>query len=240
MCKLRRKLLMFDYTVGKLVEWDTNRKLEDLSIDNINKSLANFSSVRLMKLLYFICLQSVIEKGELLESRTENGKEITLYDRLDLFDLFDNFVALPMGPAEDDVYSNRTSLLRYRYNEETKRLQITGKYLEDLKFIYKGISAECYKDFKTNEILDDFISKADAEKDDDEVELSVFIRKLDKAIENLKVTFSHKNIFFDCVQMLIDLTHKLPLWNYYIRSENSKYSLTEEEKQKEAINFAAM
>lgn len=62
MCQLRRKLLMFDYTVGKLVEWDTNSDLKFLNTERINESLSNFTSIGFMKLLYFICLQSVNEK----------------------------------------------------------------------------------------------------------------------------------------------------------------------------------
>lgn len=240
MCQLRRKLLMFDYTVGKLVEWDTNSDLEFLNTEKINNSLSNFTSIGFMKLLYFICLQSVNEKNNLISNKQANGMEITDSDKIDLFCLFDNFVALPKGPAEDDVYSHRTTLLSYRY--EDKHYKVNTGYIDSFKFSYPDVKPEDFENKKNNiiKILYDQIAFADKKKREEEVPLTTFKDILDKAIDKLKVVFAHKNISLTNFEYLVELSHKLPLWNHYIRCDNNKYSLTEEELSKEAALFQSM
>lgn len=243
MCKLRRKLLLFDYTVGKLVEWETKSDLDILSIENINESLSKFTSVGFMKLLYFICLQSVNEKNILIKRKQENGIEINDDDKLDLFKLFDNFVALPKGPAEDDVYSHRSTLLSYRYVDAIKRLQVTTEYIDSFKFSYPDVKPQEYegKNFlNISNILKKQLEEADKRKKSDEIPLSKFLEIVDKAIEKLKVVFAEKKISLLDFSLLVELTHKLPLWNYYISCENNNYSPTEEELNKEAACFLSM
>lgn len=231
---------MFDYTVGKLVEWDTNSDLEFLNTEKINNSLSNFTSIGFMKLLYFICLQSVNEKNNLISNKQANGMEITDSDKIDLFCLFDNFVALPKGPAEDDVYSHRTTLLSYRY--EDKHYKVNTGYIDSFKFSYPDVKPEDFENKKNNiiKILYDQIAFADKKKREEEVPLTTFKDILDKAIDKLKVVFAHKNISLTNFEYLVELSHKLPLWNHYIRCDNNKYSLTEEELSKEAALFQSM
>ena len=241
MCQLRRKLLMFDYTVGKLVEWDTNSDLKFLNTERINESLSKFTSIGFMKLLYFICLQSVNEKNNLISNKQANGMEITDSDKIDLFSLFDNFVALPKGPAEDDVYSHRTTLLSYRY--EDKHYKVNTGYIDSFKFSYPDVKPQDFEDKKNNiniEILYNQIASADEQKREEEISLATFKDILDKAIDKLKIVFAHKNISLTNFEYLVELSHKLPLWNHYIRCANNKYSLTEEELTKEAVLFQSM
>lgn len=240
MCKLRRKLLLFDYTVGKLVEWETKSDLKILSDENINNSLKNFTSVGFMKLLYFICLQSVHERNVLIERKLKNRIQIDEKDNLDLFKIFDNFVALPKGPAEDDVYSYRSTLLSYRYDDMTKRLKVNTKYMDIFKFSYPGVNQQDYKKKNIVEILKEQIELSDNPKNKEERPLSEFIEIVDKSIDQLKLVFAEKNISLTNSDYLVELTHNLPLWNYYIRCENNKYSLNEEELKKEADLFLAM
>lgn len=262
MCKLRRKLLLFDYTVGKLVEWETKSDLKFLSDENINNSLSNFTSVGFMKLLYFICLQSVHERNVLIERKLKNRIQIDEKDNLDLFKIFDNFVALPKGPAEDDVYSHRSTLLSYRYDDMTKHLKVNTKYMDIFKFSYPGVKPQDYEEKNKVDILKEQIELSDNPKDkketpaslegrntDGEMDsskkkketpLSDFVMVLDKAIDQLKLVFAEKNISLTNSDYLVELTHNLPLWNYYIRCENNKYSLNEEELKKEADLFLAV
>lgn len=240
MCKLRRKLLLFDYTVGKLVEWETKSDLKILSDENINNSLKNFTSVGFMKLLYFICLQSVHEKYALIDRKQKNDCEIDEKDNLDLFKIFDNFVALPKGPAEDDVYSHRSTLLSYRYDDMTKHLKVNTKYMDIFKFSYPGVKPQDYEEKNKVDILKEQIELSDKPKKKEERPLSEFIEIVDKSIDQLKLVFAQKNISLTNSDYLVDLTHKLPLWNFYIRCENNKYCLNEEELKKEADLFFAV
>lgn len=262
MCKLRRKLLLFDYTVGKLVEWETKSDLKILSDENINNSLTNFTSVGFMKLLYFICLQSVHEKYAMIDRKQKNDCTIDEKDNLDLFKIFDNFVALPKGPAEDDVYSHRSTLLSYRYDDMTKHLKVNTKYMDIFKFSYPGVKPQDYEEKNKVDILKEQIELSDNPKDkketpaslegrntDGEMDsskkkketpLSDFVMVLDKAIDQLKLVFAEKNISLTNSDYLVELTHNLPLWNYYIRCENNKYCLNEEELKKEADLFFAV
>lgn len=240
MCQLRRKLLMFDYTVGKLVEWDTNSELNILTADSINESLQKFTSIGFMKLLYFICLQSVNERINLISYKQTNNIKVMDNDKIDLFRLFDNFVALPKGPAEDDVYSHRSTLLSYRY--EDKYYKVNTGYIDSFKFSYPDVKQQ---DFENKEntnlkILLQQISLADAKKKEEEISLATFKDIIDKTIGKLKIVFAHKKISLTDFDYLVDLSHKLPLWNHYIRCANNKYSLTEEELSKEATLFQSM
>lgn len=239
MCKLRRKLLMFDYTVGKLVEWETKSDLTILNEKNINESLSKFTSVGFMKLLYFICLQSVNEKNSLIKTKQENGIEINDDDNIDLFKLFDNFVALPKGPAEDDVYSHRSALLSYRYVD--KHLQVNTGYIDSFKFSYPAVKLLDFEEKKSGlKILEEQIEEADRHHNGDETPLSKFKDIIDRAIGKLKVIFADKQISLTNFDYLVELTHRLPLWNYYIRCANNKYCLSEEELNKEAALFLAI
>lgn len=96
MCKLRRKLLLFDHTIAKLVEWE---KQNNPTLST-TECLSRFSGTRLMKCLYSLCLVTIPDREDIDET---------------LFSVFDNFVAYVHGPVESDAYNNREFLLRYTY-----------------------------------------------------------------------------------------------------------------------------
>lgn len=106
MCAIKNKLLIYDYLIGKLVDWDS-----EVQSCTKARSLYNLTNVKLMKCLYAVCLLSV--KGK---ERIEDT----------LFGLFDYFLAYPKGPVEFETYNNKSVLLRYElgYEEASKRLYL--------------------------------------------------------------------------------------------------------------------
>lgn len=89
MCKANRKLEAFRYILTKFVAHQM--KLASASSDKSmsrEDAIRSFSNKRLMKLLYLLCLESV-------PSDCSN---------VGLFEIFDNMIAYPNGPVEQDVY----------------------------------------------------------------------------------------------------------------------------------------
>lgn len=115
MCKLRKKLLLFDYSISKMVEWE-NSYDKSLTTD---ECLLRFSGTRLMKCLYSLCLISTKDKKNINET---------------LFSVFDNFVAYVHGPVENDAYNNRVFLLRYTYRNE--RMYENKDYKPEFEYNY--------------------------------------------------------------------------------------------------------
>lgn len=114
MCLLRKKLILFDYTIGKLVEWKQKENPE-MSVDACLKEL---SGIRLMKLLYFVCLASVKEEVEDVQKT--------------LLGIFDNYLAYENGPVEVDAYNNRASLFHYRFVDNV--LQVSSEYRKSFEY----------------------------------------------------------------------------------------------------------
>lgn len=188
MCELKRKLLAFDYTIGKLVEWDCEESGRDE-----RASLKNFSNVRLMKSLYSVCAASI-------QFYDSEGKT--------LFDLFDNFVAYPRGPVEVDAYGNLSSLLRYSMfydKDENDAYLMPSNYREEFDIIYSDIKKEglTEDDFQKNpsQALNILIQK--------EEKLRFVIPMIDKSIALLRSARGFPP--FDDRDKLIDITH-LDLW----------------------------
>lgn len=84
MCKANRKLEAFHYILTKFV----TRQKELTPASSDMEVFNSFSNKRLMKLLYLLCLESVHPE------RSDKG----------LFNIFDNMIAYPNGPVEQDVY----------------------------------------------------------------------------------------------------------------------------------------
>ncbi len=98
MCKVRKKLILFDYLVEQLVKWQ-EQKTPGLST---TECLQKFNFVRYMKLLYFVCLESVKPEFSSVDGT--------------LFEVYGDFLALDKGPVEINVYSNRSILPRYSFD----------------------------------------------------------------------------------------------------------------------------
>ena len=101
MCKANRKLEAFRYILTKFVEHQM--KLSSASSDKPmtrEDAISSFSNKRLMKLLYLLCIESV---------SVEDGKG--------LFAVFDNIIAYPNGPVEQDVYDGLGLIKGARYED---------------------------------------------------------------------------------------------------------------------------
>lgn len=203
MCKLREKLIVFDLLVEKLVKWQSEllkAKGEDPSND---ECLQKFDSVRFMKLLYFVCLESCQESLE------DN-----------LFGLFDNFLAYERGPVEVDVYSNRSILPRYTYEnsclrEKVELFDLGGdlsgekkRVLKDVLITYPGLrdtdnpqnhDPGAFVSMQT--IIDTLI---DSEKD--RAYSDMIIRAVERLNRNSSFCFEDKD-------ELIEVSHQLKLWS---------------------------
>lgn len=231
MCKLRRKLLMFDYMIGKFVEWENdNKALSELSQDEINNSLTKMTGVRSMKLLYFVCLSSIVKKI----NKDEIDKEEFDFENDNLFNLYNNFVAMPRGPVEDDVYSNRSMLLRFKF--ENGFWAVADKFDEYIPFTYPKVTMEHFNGvsgIKTL-ILDEEMQRHENNRDS-EVPLINIKSIIDSGIDYLKEIID--KFPFDDSDKLVNMTHSLPLWNDYFRNEEKKYALTKSELVREAKTF---
>lgn len=76
MCNLRRKLITFDYVIGRLVEWDhQNSGRTEL------QSLQMFSNARLMKCLYSILISSDVYRDEFEIIYSRLNKEVFETDK---------------------------------------------------------------------------------------------------------------------------------------------------------------
>lgn len=201
--------------IGKLVEWQTNRDFELLSKREIDAELEKISGVRLMKLLYFICLRSV--------------KDDTVSLDKTLFGIFNRYLAMPKGPVEDDVYSNRGILLRFDFKNRT--LELSTQYRSHFGFNYPDIKEEDYNNCSGNktQILQDQIEKAGGS-------LTHYKDLIDNSIEELK-KYSEDKFPFTNTEKLVDMVHLLPLWNKYFNQEDKEYQLNIDELKEEGGLF---
>ena len=87
MCKIKSKLEVFRYILAKFVEYQMTLSSHENS-NPPEEIISTFSNKRLMKLLYLLCLESVPSD----------------YSSGGLFDVFDNMIAYPNGPVEQDIY----------------------------------------------------------------------------------------------------------------------------------------
>lgn len=147
MCKKRTKVLLFDYLLQKLLEWE--RELNPEKKDD--ELLQNFSTVRLMKLLYFVCVQSVPESNSNNNTVDQN-----------LFSIFDNYIALNRGPVEKDVYENRYFLPnfsfdgdRFKSKEQKEEMDGLESYKTQIDEAVKGLKKYCGFPFQdTRNLID--------------------------------------------------------------------------------------
>lgn len=221
MCVLRRKLLLFDYLIGKLVEWQARNDFSKLSMDDIDKILKTMSGTRLMKLLYII---SIVNINDSINSLDET-----------LFGVFDDYVAMKNGPVEDFLYHNRSILLRFSFY--SGELKTSNSYHEHFKFNYPEVDRDIYESdtYHHERILADQLNSPRNNHEGIETPLNYYKDIIDNNIQYLK---DLGDAFpFEDVEKLIEITHRLPLWNQYINKEDKHYKLNIDDLQSESIVF---
>ena len=212
MCKLSRKQVLFNHLVNRLVEWQ--RRYDNDKISSVNQILQKFGFIRLMKLLYFVCLESVDSDAEAGEKSNKELVEETL------FGLYDNFHPLFYGPVEMDVYNNRSIL---------PALTFDGDYLTDgiqsidkLKLFYSTL-----RDYDGKESVLSYLFQ----KEEKKYKLDYYKDLVD---QSLKMLEQRTNFDFTDKDFLVNLSHSLKLWEYAhkydIALPTNKFNLLKEEK----------
>lgn len=137
MCKATDKLKWFSYILYELnLLYQNNINLADDKVE-VSTELTN---KKIMKLLYFLCLESVV-----IDARDN------------LFSTFDNFVAYPKGPVEKDVYRYidiipnviyQDSYMKYITTRKFDTLDIERRNLINISFnnLSNRLSSETIKD----------------------------------------------------------------------------------------------
>lgn len=118
MCKANDKLIVFSYAFDKFVDYQKRVAISQTSDDEVFKS---FSNTRLMKLIYCLCLESLVDNDEV-------GDDDLVMAEYNLFDFFGNFNALRNGPVLLEIYRALDIIPGFKYengrfigfNEETK------------------------------------------------------------------------------------------------------------------------
>lgn len=129
MCKANDKLIVFSYTFDKFINFQKEIATSQGLDDDVFKS---FSNTRLMKLIYCLCLESLVVDDKV------NDHELNM-TQSNLFDFFGNFSALRNGPVLMDIYRALDIIPGFKYengsfvgfNEETK-IEIPPR-LNDIK-----------------------------------------------------------------------------------------------------------
>lgn len=105
MCRANEKLIVFSYAFDKFIKYQERVVTPQASIDEVFKS---FSNTRLMKLLYCLCLESLVVDDSVDDAHLVMAKQ-------NLFDFFGNFNALRNGPVLLDVYRALDIIPGFRY-----------------------------------------------------------------------------------------------------------------------------
>lgn len=217
MSLLAKKLIVYDYLIGKIVQRE-----RELSQDSEDDVLFKITSTALMKYLYIVNVLSVSK-----ESKSS------------LFDLFDNYKAFPHGPVEVDTYYNRNILVNYEmgYDIHNKRsfLRKCTRFTNEQILLF-GLESEPDSTTTLNE-------KNRLDKLIEEYNLSSYKDMVDRVFTLLEkaTTFPRYNE----VERLIDVTHQ-DLWNAANYSIDNRLILTnhdllvkEKKKISDAIGLAA-
>lgn len=183
MCQLSRKQILFNHLVYSLIDW--HKELYNDKTSANDQILKNFGFIRLMKLLYFVCVQSVKREIDQVEDT--------------LFGIFDNFLPLENGPAEIDVYNNRSILPSLSFDGSF--LYEKKQDIERLKLFYSNL-----KYYNGNEDILDFL----IDKEDEKHRMRYYLQMINNSIDELKAKGS--SFPFNNRQGLIDLSHDLILW----------------------------
>lgn len=113
------KITAFEYLVNELTIWNN-----DICGDYVK----GLDKLKIIKLHFFVCAISSNEENE------------------DLFEIFDNFHALPLGPVESDVYNsiNNGELNYFQINKS--RFSILLNYVEPNEVQLSSINKSKIKD----------------------------------------------------------------------------------------------
>ena len=125
MCKANRKLEAFRYILTKFV----GRQKELTPASSDGEIFSSFSNKRLMKLLYLLCLESVP-----FDDSDEKG----------LFEIFDNMIAYPNGPVEQDVYDGLELIPEVKY-ENGKLVNLSVEYSGSIEPRYREMVNDAFK-----------------------------------------------------------------------------------------------
>lgn len=200
MCLVKNKLLIYDYLVGKLVDWDS-----EVQSCSKERSLFNLTNVKLMKCLYAVCLMSVKDKKRLEDT---------------LFGLFDKFYAYPKGPVEFETYNNKSILLRYDlgYDESSKRLYLKkcDNFRTEQLIMFQLLDDKSVK--PDDDTLNKEINKNHLAEYAEMVDQSIVVLRKAKAFPKL-----------NDVEALVELTH-LDLWQEAYYSVNKRVDTRDLEK----------
>lgn len=181
MCLLAKKLIVYDYMIGKITKWQSQNEKDE------NLILSKLTSTALMKYQFIINVLSV-------------GKN----SRNSLFDLYGNYQAFPHGPVEIDTYYSRNILVRYDmgYDKDNNRsflqkcneFRIEQKLLFDIKEDESASDAELVLQRLIRDYgLDDFIKMVDNSVSLlKEADVFLDYRDVDKLID-----ITHKDLWWD-------------------------------------------
>lgn len=143
MCKAKVKLEAFTYILSRFVDYQ--REIDPASREKSyfdEKLCESFSNKRLMKLLYLLCLESVsIENND-----------------IGLFRIFDNMIAYPNGPVEQDVYDSLGLIQNAQYsNGRFKELPNTVINLSNNEL--KAKIDDAFEKLKLHLSINDFLDR---------------------------------------------------------------------------------
>lgn len=211
MCDVRKKLILANAVIEKYKKWQIDeRKVKE------EDALNGFSTTLLMKLLYLSCLYT-------MKDTTENTYRNTP------FGVLDRWVALPNGPAEEDVYTiigfQPMPTISYKFEnvDGNKYSKINenydGQHIEEVQRYYEVQSTDLDVLSAKYDLTD---KKAQIEHGFDAL-INVFGNRINVSIEKSD----------DTIKYLSKITH-LILWNS-ARNRNDKklttnniYSLQDE------------
>lgn len=107
MCKANDKLIVFSYAFEKFINYQKRIATSQAFDDEVFKS---FSNTRLMKLMYCLCLESLVVNDEV-------GDDDLVMADCNLFDFFGNFNALRNGPVLLDIYRALDIIPGFKYED---------------------------------------------------------------------------------------------------------------------------
>lgn len=108
--KIKQKIQAFEYIIIQLLKWYNEGK----ALDELDKIPDDFDKLKVFMLLFYVVQSKV--------SPDDEG----------LLSIFDNFVAMPYGSIEMDVYNNLDLMEIFEF------VKVDNKHL--LKFKQKGIN----------------------------------------------------------------------------------------------------
>jgi hypothetical protein len=185
MCDVRDKLILFDHAISEFAELTSKEK--GISF---NGALAEFSTTRIMKLVYLISLDCI---------DTENDKSYkdTLFSKLDRWNAYKN------GPVEEDVYWSLSFLptIKKTFSEPYKERRAEKEDYNEI-FKFYGITTPP-ADLNSKNVRDFLIEKRGLRED---------IKKISSAIKKDAEAEKGRKLLSYSVDKLIRISHSGVLW----------------------------